>query len=158
MHSYKIAGLVLLLGSGALASLMLSRFEQRRYRQAEGFLALLRHIRLQIDCFSLPVSRILETLPEQISEGAALPTDAQDFDALLDGTTLLLTPPMCELLIAFGADLGTSYREDQLRCCDYYITRFAPLCERMREELPRRMRLALLLPLALALSLALLLI
>ena len=158
MHSFKLIGLVLLLCSGILASLLLSRFEQHRYKQAEGFLALLRHIRLQIDCFSLPVSRILTTLPSQIREAATLPDDARDFGELLESTSLLLPEDMCELLASFSTDLGASYREDQLRCCDFYITRFAPHCERMREELPRRTRLALLLPLALALSLALLLI
>ena len=158
MHSFKLIGLALLLCSGVLASMILSRFEQKRYKQAEGFLALLRHIRLQIDCFSLPVSRILATLPTQISEMTAIPRAARDFGELLEGTSLLLPEEMCELLTSFGRDLGGSYREDQLRCCDYYITRFAPHCERMRTELSRRTKLALLLPLALALSLALLLI
>ena len=158
MHWLKTVGLLLLLSSGALASFTLSRFEQKRYRQAEGFLALLRHIRLQIDCFSLPVSRILTTLPHKICEEAALPTNAQNFEELLANTTLLLPEDMCDLLAAFGKDLGASYREDQLRCCDYYITRFAPHCERIRAELTRRVRLSILLPLALALSLVLLLI
>ena len=158
MHFTKALGILLLLACGVLGGIFLAAFERAKCRQAEGMLDLIRHIRLQIDCFSLPVSRILATLPTQISEMAAIPRAARDFGELLEGTSLLLPEEMCELLTSFGRDLGGSYREDQLRCCDYYITRFAPHCERMRTELSRRTKLALLLPLALALSLALLLI
>ncbi len=158
MHSFKAFGLFLLLGSGVLAGVMLVRFEQRRCRQAEGFLALLRHIRLQIDCFSLPVARILPALPVQIREACDIPLDVYDFPTLLTQTKLLLPPEMCELLTAFGEDLGSSYREDQLRLCDYYTARLTPYCERIRAEQSRRTRLALVLPIALAAALALLLI
>lgn len=158
MHSYKIIGLFFLLGSGVLASVMLVRFEQKRCRQAEGFLALLRHIRLQIDCFSLPVARILATLPPELCATCDIQNNVRDFPTLLTRSTLLLPDDMCELLVAFGNDLGSSYREDQLRLCDYYVTRLTPLCERIRAEQTRRTRLALVLPLALAAALALLLI
>lgn len=158
MHSLKPIGLVFLLGSGVITGVMLLHFEQKRCRQAEGFLALLRHIRLQIDCFSLPVSRILNSLPPQIREACDIPQDVRDFPSLLAQTRLLLPVEACELLSAFGEDLGSSYREDQLRLCDYYTSRLAPYCERIRAEQSRRMRLALILPIALAAALALLLI
>ncbi len=158
MHSFKLIGLFFLLCSGILASIMLVRFEQKRCRQAEGFVALLRHIRLQIDCFSLPVSRILTTLPPQIREACDIPEGASSFPVLLTKTKLLLPTEACELLTAFGEDLGSSYREDQLRLCDYYIARLSPHCERIRAEQSRRIRLFLILPIALAAALALLLI
>ena len=158
MRLFKTIGLLFILGSGILTSTLLVRFEQKRCRQAEGFLALLRHIRLQIDCFSLPVSRILETLPTQIRTTCHIPQNVCDFSTLLDRTPLLLPDELSELLHAFGRDLGSSYREDQLRLCDYYITRITPYCERIRADLVRRERLALALPLAAAAALALLLI
>ena len=60
------------------------------------------------------------------------------------------------LLRDFSNTLGSSYREEQLRCCDYYIARLVPLCERLRTELPKRLRLAWILPLAVAGALILL--
>lgn len=158
MHSFKPIGLLLLLSSGVIAGVMLVHFEQKRCRQAEGFLSLLRHIRLQIDCFSLPISRILSSLPAQIKEACDIPEHVRDFPTMLASTKLLLPEEACELLVAFGKDLGSSYREDQLRLCDYYTTRLTPYCERIRAEQSRRMRLALVLPIALAAALALLLI
>ncbi len=158
MHFVKLLGLVALFVSGTVTGVLLTGFERRRYRQAEGFVALVRHIRLQIDCFSLPVERILSTLDEGLRADCALPARAASFPALLQGTRLFLPPEMRDLLIGFSADLGASYREDQLRCCDYYLARLMPHCERIREELPRKMRLWLLLPPALSGALILMLI
>ena len=158
MHFFKWIGLALLFASGLAVGYLLSAFEARRYRQAEGFLALLRHVRLQIDCFSLPVSRILAGLDERIRRLCGAPQGAVDFPALLSETKLLLPEEACALLYDFSEQLGGSYREEQLRCCDHYIVRLSPLCERMRDELPRRRHLALLLPIALTGALMLLLL
>ena len=61
------------------------------------------------------------------------------------------------LLRDFAASLGTGYREEELRYCDYYLARLTPLAQRTRDELEKRMRLALVLPLALSAALILLL-
>ena len=158
MHFFKALGLLLLLACGVALGLLLASFHKKRCRQAEGFLALLRYIRLQIDCFSLPVERILATIDDELRADCRVPENAGDFPALLAGTHLLLPLEMQELLASFCRDLGTSYREDQLRCCDYYLSRLSPYCTRIREELPRRIKLSLLLPTALTAALLLMLI
>ena len=53
---------------------------------------------------------------------------------------------------------GGSYRAEQLRCCDYYLERIVPLCDRMTGELPKRERMALILPMAMAAILVLMLL
>lgn len=158
MHFAKGMGLVLLFACGVGTGLLLARFEQKRCRQAEGFVALVRHVRLQIDCFATPVERILASLDESIREDCALPPHAESFSALLASTRLLVPEELRDLLIGFSGDLGSSYREEQLRCCDYYLSRMTPHCERIRAELPRRVRLWLLLPGALSAALCLMLI
>lgn len=158
MHFFKGLGLILLFACGLTVGYFLAAFEGRRCRQAEGFLALLRHIRLQIDCFSQPMGQILSTVDVRVRRHCGAPDHATDFPALLQGTTLLLPEEGRLLLQDFSDTLGSSYREEQLRCCDYYITRFLPLCERMRDELPKRLRLAWLLPTAAAGTLILLLL
>lgn len=158
MHFVKVLGLFALFLCGALTGGLLVHFEQRKCRQAEGFLALVRHIRLQIDCFSLPVDRILSALDKGIKEDCGLNGGEKSLPALLSATELFLPWEMHELLLRFSLDLGQGYREDQLRCCDYYLARLSPHCERIRAELPRKMRLWLLLPPALSGALALMLI
>ena len=159
MHYFKVAGILLILAAGALAGLGLSAFERRRCRQANGFLALVRYIRLQIDYFSQPVPRILASCENSVLADCGVESDKlADLTALLRSTRLYLPEDMCRLLWEFGNRLGGSYREDQLRCCDYLLERFTPYCDRLRAELPKREKMMLLLPVSLAATLVLLLI
>ncbi len=159
MHGFKIVGIAFLLASGVLAGLTLAAFERRKCRQAEGFVALLRHIRLQIECFSLPVGKILEGCDGQTLMDCGVEiAEPEDFSALLAGTRLYLPEELCRMLCDFGAQLGGCYRAEQLRCCDYYLERLVPICDRLRSELPKRERMALILPMAVAAILILMLL
>ena len=159
MLYFKMLGAILILCAGAGVGVQLVGYERRRCRQAEGFLALVWHIRLQIDCFSAPVGRILKGCDGKILTDCGVESEAlPDFFALLQGTRLYLPEEMSRLLWEFGGRLGGSYREDQLRCCDYFLERLTPWCDRLRAELPKREKMMLLLPMAFAAMLVLLLL
>lgn len=159
MHYFKAVGIVLILLVGVGLGVALSAYERRRCRQAEGFLALVRYIRLQIDCFSQPIGRILAGCDNGILVDCGVESDQlPDFATLLRGTRLYIPEDMCRLLMDFGSQLGGSYREDQLRCCDYFLERLIPCCDRLRAELPKREKMMLLLPMAFAAMLVLLLL
>ena len=159
MHYFKTLGVLILLLCGVGMGVALAALERRKCRQAEGFLALLRYIRLQIDCFSLPVGRILNGCEGRILADCGVESEKMpDFATLLRGTRLYLPEEMCRLLWEFGGQLGASHREDQLRSCDYYLERWIPWCDRLRAELPKREKMMLLLPMAFAAMLVLLLI
>ena len=153
----KCLGVALLLGCGALGSFFLVRFERARCLQAEGFLTLIRTLRLQIDCFGTPVEKILSTLDEKTRAELGAPRRSADLGALLQHTLLLVPRDFCKLLFDFSLSLGTGYREEELRYCEYYLSRLEPLAKRMRDELDKRVRLAIVLPLSLAAALMLLL-
>lgn len=160
MHFYKWLGIVLLFVCGLLAGLALRAFFRRRCAQAEGFLALLRYIRWQIDCFSTPQEGILAGCDRKVLldcgvEEAARPTG---FSALLQSVRLFVPEEMSALLSECMQELGTSYRTEQLRCIDYYTARLTPMCEQMRKELPKWEKLALVLPLSLSAAVVLLLL
>lgn len=159
MQGFKLIGSLLILCGGIALGLALAAYERRRCRQAEGFLALLRHIRLQIECFSLPVKRILSGCDGKLLADCGVESESlSDFHTLLRETRLYVPEEFCRLLWDFGERLGASYREDQLRCCDYFTERLIPWCDRLRTELPRREKMMLLLPIALAAMLVLLLL
>lgn len=158
MHFFKIFGAGVILACGIFAGILFAAYERRRVRQAEGFLSLLRLIRLQIDCFSMPVSRILTTCDRDVLDACGVNAPPGDFKTLLLEARLYLSEEICRLLTDFAARLGGSYREEQLRCCDYYIARLAPYCDALRTEQPKRERMALVLPPALSVALILLLI
>ena len=159
MLYFKTLGVLLLLGTGLGIGTALVAFERRRCRQAEGFLQLLRYVRVQIECYALPVGRILNGCEGRILADCGVESEkTPDFAALLRGTRLYLPEEMCRLLWEFGRQLGGSHREDQLRSCDYYLERWIPWCDRLRAELPKREKMMLLLPMAFAAMLVLLLI
>ena len=158
MPALKWMGLILLLLCGAGLGATLLRYERRRYLQAEGYLTLLRTVRLDIDCFSMPVDRILRQCEPRLLADCGVTRPASDMAALLGEARLCLPAEFCRLLRDFAARLGDSYREEQLRCCDYYLARLTPLCDKMRAELPKREKMALLLPVAVAALLALMLL
>ena len=159
MPYFKVVGGLLLLCCGGAVGVLLVSFERRRCRQAEGFVTLLRYIRVQIDCFSLPVAQILLGCdPEILTDCGVEGVKLTDFSALLESTPLYLPEEMCRLLAEFAAQLGGSYREEQLRCCDHFVSRLAPLSDRLRAELPKRVKTVLILPIAAAAAAILLLL
>ena len=158
MHFFKWLGVGVILCCGIFSGLFFAAFERRRLEQAEGFLSLLRLIRLQIDCFSMPVSRILSQCDKSVLSACGAAAPQSDFKALVRDTKLYLSEEMCRLLTDFAGRLGGSYREEQLRCCEYYLARLAPYCDTLRAELPKRERMALFLPPALSVALILLLL
>lgn len=158
MHFFRWLGVGVILCCGIFSGLFFAAFERRRLEQAEGFLSLLRLIRLQIDCFSAPVSRILAQCDKSVLAACGITTPQTDFKALLLDTKLYLSEEMCRLLTDFAGRLGGSYREEQLRCCEYYLARLAPYCDALRAELPKHERMALFLPPALSVALILLLL
>ena len=109
MHLFEWLGLLLLFLCGIATGYVLALFEQRRTRQAEGFLSLLRHVRMQIDCFCLPVPEILARLDRELLTDCGAPEGAQNFPALLSQTKLWLPDEACALLADFSKDLGSSY-------------------------------------------------
>ena len=153
----KALGIAILFASGALAGIFWAKFERAKCLQAEGFVDLIRNIRLQIDCFGTPISGILCALDDKLYLALGAPRSPENLETLLDGTLLLVDREYCKLLQDFAASLGTGYREEELRYCDYYLARLAPLAQKIRNELEKRMRLALVLPLALSAALILLL-
>ena len=150
-------GIALLAACGLLGGWQLAIFERRKCRQAEGFVTLVRNVRLQIDCFGTPVSGILGALDERIYAALGTPCVPKDLNELLEKTLLLVDTEYVELLHDFAASLGTGFREEELRYCDSFLARLVPLAQKTRADLEKRTRLALILPPALSAALILLL-
>lgn len=149
MHFFnflKWLGILLIFSCGAAAGAYFCSFFKRRCRQAEGYLALLRYIRLQIECFATPLETIFSSCDRKLLLDCGMRgARPRDLSFLLAETDLLLPKNMEVVLTDCANDLGGSYRGEQLRCLDYYISRFLPLCEEMKKELPKWEKLAPLL-------------
>ena len=157
MFFTKGLGIALLFVLAIGASALLARFERAKCLQAEGFVDLIRNVRLQIDCFGTPIERILASLDDKLYAALGVPRAPADLGELLDNALLLVDREYAGLLRDFAAALGTGYRAEELRYCDYYLARLVPLAQNTRDELEKRVRLALILPPALSAALILLL-
>ena len=157
MLIFKWLGVGTILFCGVLAGVCFAAFERKKLAQAEGFLSLLRFIRVQIECFSMPVTQILSECDRGVLLACGTERVPADLTGLLGDVRLYLPEEMCGLLAELSARLGAGYREEQLRCMDYYIARLSPYCDALRADLLKRERMALLLPLTLCAALILLL-
>ncbi len=132
MIAYKLMGVILLVGSGIGSAYWLNRSMSACLSQMEGFLGLLRHIRVKVECSSLPIASILATADGELLrqcgyEGEMPPTELGELLAgcrIQDGEA-------GRLLAGFAAEFGRGYREEQIRECDYYFS----LLEQRRQEL-----------------------
>ena len=152
----KLIGLGLLAVCGALCGVWLAGFERAKCRQAEAFVDLIRNVRLQIDCFSTPLGTILASLDDKLYAALGAPR-AKDLSTLLSQTVLLVDRELAKHLWDFAAALGSGYREEELRYCDHYLALLAPMAQKARNELEKRIKLAFILPLSLSAALILLL-
>ena len=142
----KTLGVILLLSGSLYLCFSFSAFERRRVLQCEGFLLLLRHIRAQIACFRMPHDRIWESYSSaELARCGFLDAlrEKGDFTQALLAvrSQIWLSREELDLLLAFGGELGRSYFEDQVSCCDYYIGELEQAYAERRSEQPKRVKL-----------------
>ena len=126
-----------------------TRLEQKRLQILDAWINLISHIRLQIDCYLTPLDRILATADRTLlasigNESARTP------DELLKASLPYLNSDVARQLSTFLAALGTTYREEELKCCDYHLARLRDRREAMASALPARVKAKVTLTLCIA--------
>jgi hypothetical protein len=110
--------------------------------QVEGWLALLRYTRMQVECFALPMSVILRRVDVGILRrcgygGASPPESFEELwaeCAIRDGVC-------AEWMRDFSREFGKSYREEQGRGCEYYETLLEQRRDALISELPAKKKI-----------------
>lgn len=142
MTAVKLLGGALVLASGVAASVGAVSRERRRLAVLDAWIALIGLIRVQIDLYLTPLSEILERAEPRILQ---LLTDRSDKPPSLAGM-LAHTAPMLDAdsqreLAVLLQELGSSYREEQIKQCGYCIEALQKIRERQALELPQKTRL-----------------
>ena len=137
----KLLGSLLIALSGGALSVSFCRFEKKRLFILDSYVSLLFYIKGQIDCYSRPLSDILAeadmSLIEACGYRGGIPKSISD---MLPHVKIYLESESLRLLLAFADEFGSTYKQEQLRRCDYYIE---ALLERRRllcDEIPSRSR------------------
>ncbi len=120
--------LIKLLGSGALAlasvimALSYRHYQWRKLDTIDGFIALIFYIKGQIDCYSRPRSEILGSLPPEIFHACNCPHGASTLEEMIEASRIYLDDEPLRLLKTFAGEFGSTFRQEQLRRCDHYIS------------------------------------
>lgn len=159
MYFCKIAGALILALSGVVGALTMNSAASKKATQSEALIAFLRFVRSRIECFSLPASEIIarcdkSLLSECGYNGDIPPRDMGDlFEAMG-----IRDDESYRILQAFAEGFGNSYREEQLKECDYYIDLLCERSQKIGEELPKKKKLNSTLCISSALGVAILLL
>ncbi|MBO5938188.1 MAG: hypothetical protein J6Q82_01640 [Clostridia bacterium] len=156
---YKFAGALILSLSGVLCAAHLNRNAEKRVRQISAWISLLRYVKVQIECFALPMGEILarcdrEMLLECGFVGELAP---RSFEGLL-AASVLYDGESESVIRSFCEEFGRGYREEQTRGCDYYLSMLEGRREFLVGKLPAQKKMNATLSICAALAIVLLLL
>ena len=143
MPILKICGVLLILGAGGAAAAFILRFEKRKIAVLAGWSDLIWYIRSQIDCYLMPLPEIMAGADRALLDACCFQSAGRpDLTAVYHASQIYLDPEARRLLCAFVREIGSGYREELIRRCDYYISSLGKIRAKRMEELPARGRVA----------------
>lgn len=122
MVTLKLIGSLLFGISGVIMAISYSRFQFKKLTTIDGFMSLLFYIKGQIDCFARPRSDILASLPLEVFCACNCPKGAETLEEMVDASRIYLDEEPLRLVSSFASEFGSTFRDEQLRRCDYYIS------------------------------------
>ena len=141
MLGIKLLGGVMIILSSFFVGRTLCSYERNRLLESEAFLNLIRHIKSEIFCYKTPLPKIISSYTDKSlsSCGFLSSFDISWNDALTSSWDKLhIDGETKELLLAFGKELGGSYKDEQINSCDYYANKLSEKIEKIRVELPQK--------------------
>lgn len=155
----RISGSFLLLVSAALTARYLNRKAEGELLELDTILALIRQIRLEVESFSLPISKILERIEEKqlLAFGYKKDAPPTSLEELCSGINFK-SEHSGELFSRFCADFGSGYRDEELRRLSYYEELFSRERERVSVALPSKKKVNTTISISLAIGIVILMI
>ena len=140
MLSVKLIGALFIGISGVIMSISYRRFQLRKLETVDGFISLLFYIKGQIDCFSRPRGEILASLPFEVFCACNCPSGAETLEELVERSRIYLDEETLRLLNSFSSEFGSTFKDEQLRRCDYYISALSEERKRVYATVSARSR------------------
>ena len=141
MPILKILGVILIFGAGVAAAESYILFEKKKIAVLDGWTDLIRYIRLQIDCFLMPLPEILAGADRALLSACNCERREKSLCGVYRSSQRYLDRDSRRLLCSFLREIGSGYREEQLRRCDHYIASISSVRARRAEEFPARRRI-----------------
>lgn len=121
MLACKIIGALLVLASGTGLAVGAARYERVRLQVHDALISMLFYIKGRIDCYAMPVEQIMLGMDKSILAECRCPGQVESVEALLPHVKSYLDPETYRVLQSFGAGLGSGFRDEQIKRCDYYM-------------------------------------
>lgn len=140
----KLFGAALVMASSFFAGSTLLSFERKKYSECEAFFNLIRRIRTDISCFNTPVPKIIsEYKNKELEECGFTGFFDISFNEALEHCSdkLHIDDETVKLLRRFGDELGSSYKDEQISSCDYYVERMSEQVEKLKNDLTKKQKL-----------------
>ena len=125
------------------------------------FIIFIEHIKSQIECFLLPIDRIIHACDENLIRNCGIETDYRGINTLedlFDNAAIYCGDECIETLMTFSKSFGQGYADEQLRSCSYCISELIKIRDKMKEKGIKERKVKLALCLSVSFSLILLLI
>ena len=155
----KLIGAALVVTGGIAAAYILNSRAKRMLGVTEGMILLLRYIKTQVGCYSMPIEKILSGYDNELfSEcGYAGEEKPKSLDALILGCPALEGRAL-QIMTEFSRSFGKNYRAEQVKLCESSIDELAGLRAELSEKLPMRRKLNSTLCLSGAMAIVILLV
>lgn len=137
--AYKILGSALLCLAGVISTVYISKFQKNKLVVTDAFISLIFYIKGQVDCYSKPIGEILIGAPREILKNCRYRDDARLID-MVEKNRAYLSDEGYRLMYSFASEFGSTYREEQMKRCDYYIEAMSEERKNMAHEIPDRSR------------------
>ena len=153
----KLIGGMIVVTSSIFVAVSHRKFQGKRLKTLDGFIALLMYIKGQVDCYALPLYEILMSIPPEILCDCNCPEGVESLDELICESKIYLEEESLRLLEAFSVEFGSTFREEQLRRCDFYLNSLVEERKRLSDEVIKRSRVGSALSICSSLGLLILL-
>ena len=159
MDFLKSVGAILVLLSGICLGAFLNRAAEHRLVQIEAFVHLLGFLRMQVECFALPIGEILaRTDPRILFECGWHPNAPPRSLSELWEQVRILDGESERILFQWSASFGRGYREEEVRISDGAEKQLKKRAESLRHGLEGKRRVNLTLCVAGATAFVILLV
>lgn len=161
-YVFKPVGAILVMICCYLTSFSISSRAKKEMAELEAFVLLIGRIRSEIACFSRPLCEIYAGFESDVFERSGFLKALKDNGLLraldMAGHKLALREENFAIVKQFATAIGKSYRDEEVKTCDYYISQLSERHKAHSDALPKKNKLSRSLCFLLGISIIIILI
>ena len=144
-YAFKPIGAAFIMLCCYLVSFFISSRAKREIAELEAFILLINRIRTDIACFSRPLYEIYTSFEADALERSGFLKMLRELglnEALkMSENRLTLHGDDLDVIKQFAAVIGKSYRDEEIKTCDYYISQLSERYKMHYDEFPKKNKL-----------------